>query len=115
MDDAFDSTEEAVECAVTDKDCNEKQKVEKAKKSKKTQKAEKSQKTEQSPVVQTGSQSTPMKCVMTDVACLQEAKSLGKQVEIVDEADLNVVRCRITDMKCLKKAKKLGKQVEIID
>ena len=53
--------------------------------------------------------------LVTDVVCLKQAKSLGKQVEIVDEEDLDKLRCAVTDIECLQKAKRLGKQVEIID
>ncbi len=111
VDDVFESTEEAVECAVTDKECQDKEKQ----KSSAPKKVKNPQKPKTAPTVQTESASTSMKCVMTDVACLKEAKSLGKQVEIVDEADLNVLRCTVTDVKCLRKAQRLGKPVEIID
>ena len=92
-----EKAEDAVDCALTDKECIQKKEVQKA------------------PVVNTRSSSATMKCVVTDVACLQEAKSLGKQIEIVDETDLDKLRCTVTDIECLQKAKQLGKQVEIID
>ena len=97
VDSAFDNTEEAVDCALTDKECIQKKEPQKP------------------PVVHSGSSSATMKCVVTDVACLKEAKSLGKQVEIVDEEDVDKLRCTVTDIACLQKAKRLGKQVEIID
>lgn len=100
VDSTFDNTEEAVDCALTDKECSQTEEV---------------QKPQNSPVVNTGSSSATMKCAVTDVACLKEAKSLGKQVEIVDEEDLDKLRCTVTDIECLQKAKRLGKQVEIID
>ena len=59
--------------------------------------------------------SDSMKCLATDVACLKKAQSLGQQVKIVDEKDLDMMRCEVTDVDCLKKAKSLGIQVEIID
>lgn len=91
-----DRADDAVDCALTDKECRQKKKVQK-------------------PPVHTGSSSATAKCVVTDVACLKEAKSLGKQVEIVDEENLDKFRCAVTDIECLQKAKQLGKQVEIID
>ncbi len=100
VDSTFDNTEEAVDCALTDKECLQK---------------EETKKTKTSPVVNTGSSPATMKCVVTDVSCLKEAKSLGKQVEIIDEEELDKLRCTVTDIECLKKAKRLGKQVEIID
>jgi hypothetical protein len=36
-------------------------------------------------------------------------------VEIVDEAELDILRCASTDTDCLKRAKALGKKVEITD
>ena len=56
-----------------------------------------------------------VKCVVTDTACLKSAKQQGKKVEIVEEAELDVLRCAATDAECLKRAKALGKKVEIID
>lgn len=100
VDDTFNKTEEAVDCALTDKVCIQK---------------EEAKKSQQMPAVSTGSSAATMKCVVTDVACLKEAKSLGKQVEIVDEEDLDKLRCAVTDVACLQKAKQLGKQVELID
>ena len=100
VDSTLESTDEAVDCALTDKECIQKEEV-------KTPKT--------SPVVNTGSSSVTMKCVLTDVVCLKEAKSLGKQVEIVDEEDLEKLRCSVTDIECLQKAKRLGKQVELVD
>ena len=100
VDSTFDNTEEAVDCALTDKECIQKKEAQKPK---------------TSPVVNTGSSSATMKCVLTDVVCLKEAKSLGKQVEIVDEEDLEKLRCSVTDIECLQKAKRLGKQVELVD
>ncbi len=100
VDSTFDNTEEAVDCALTDKECIQKEETQKPKKSF---------------PVKTGSSQETMECVLTDVGCLKEAKSLGKQVEIIDEEDLDKLRCTVTDIECLKKAKRLGKQVEIID
>lgn len=111
VDNAFESTEEAVECAVTDKDCRE----EEQKKSAQPQKAKKPSTPKKVQAVHTESASTSMKCTMTDVACLKEAKALGKPVEIVDEQDLDVIRCQVTNVDCLQRAKELGKPVEIID
>lgn len=51
----------------------------------------------------------------TDPACLKQAKAQGKKVEIVDEADLDMLRRSISDPGCLKRAKSMGKKVEIID
>lgn len=56
-----------------------------------------------------------MKCVITDVTCFKEAKSLEKQIEIVDDEDLDKLRCTVTDIVFLQKAKQLDKQVETID
>lgn len=56
-----------------------------------------------------------MKCVATDTNCLKRAKQVGKKVEIVDEAELDLLRCASTDTDCLKRAKALGKKVEITD
>jgi dsDNA-binding SOS-regulon protein len=97
VDSTFDNTEEAVNCALTDKECSQKKEAQKP------------------PVVHTESSSATMKCLVTDVVCLKQAKSLGKQVEIVDEEDLDKLLCAVTDIECLQKAKRLGKQVEIID
>lgn len=100
VDSTFNKTEEAVDCAITDKECIQKKEVKKPK---------------LSPAVNSGNSSATMKCVVSDVACLKEAKSLGKRVEIVDEVDLDNLRCTVTDIECLQNAKRLGKQVEIID
>ncbi|MEX0830593.1 MAG: hypothetical protein WD032_10165 [Nitrospirales bacterium] len=100
VDSTFNKTEEAVDCAITDKECIQKKEV---------------KKTTPYPAVNLENFSTTMKCVVTDVACLKEAKSLGKKVEIVDEEDLDKLRCTVTDIECLQNAKRLGKQVEIID
>jgi hypothetical protein len=56
-----------------------------------------------------------MKCVLADTGCLKQAKTQGKKVEIVDEAELDTLRCTATDAECLKRAKSAGKKVEIID
>jgi hypothetical protein len=55
------------------------------------------------------------KCVVTDTACLKQAKAQGKKVELVEEADLDTLRCSVTDAECLKRAKAMGKKVEISD
>lgn len=60
-------------------------------------------------------ESNSMKCLATDVACLKKAHSIGKQVEIVDEEDLDLMRCEVTDVSCLSKAKSLGIRVEIVE
>jgi len=59
--------------------------------------------------------SDSVKCVITDSSCLKQAKTQGKKVEIVDEADLDTLRCSVSDGDCLKRAKSLGKKVEIVD
>ncbi len=100
VDSTFESTDEAVDCALTDEKCRQEKEASPA---------------AAVPGVNAGGSSATMKCVITDVACLKEAKSLGKQVEIVDEEDLDVFRCKVTDVACLQKAKQLGKQVEIVD
>ena len=56
-----------------------------------------------------------VKCVATDVLCLQNAKAHGQTVEVVNEEDLDTLRCSSTDASCLQRAKKLGKKVEITD
>jgi hypothetical protein len=56
-----------------------------------------------------------MKCVTTDTGCLKRAKQARKKVEIVDEAELDILRCASTETDCLKRAKALGKKVEITD
>jgi hypothetical protein len=100
VDSTFNKTEESVDCALTDKKCIQKNEE---------------QKPSNVPAVNSGNSASTMKCVVTDVICLKEAKALGKQVEIVDEEDLDKLRCTVTDIECLQKAKRLGKQVEIID
>ena len=55
-----------------------------------------------------------VKCQAVDVACLQDAKAKGKQVQIVDENEVDRLRCAATDVACLQRAKALGKPVEII-
>ena len=100
VDSTFNKSEEAVDCALSDRECNQE---------------EKAQQPQKSPVVNAESPSATMKCVVTDVTCLKEAQTLGKQVEIINEEDLDKLRCTVTDVACLKKAQQLGKQVEIID
>ena len=100
VDSTFNKTEQAVDCTLTDKECIQRKEV---------------QKSQISPAMSLRNSSITIKCVVTDVACLKEAKSLGKKVEIVDEEDLDKLRCTVTDIECLQKAKRLGKQVEIID
>ena len=56
-----------------------------------------------------------VKCVATDVTCLQNAKAHGQTVVLVNEEDLDTLRCSSTDASCLQRAKKLGKKVEITD
>jgi hypothetical protein len=51
--------------------------------------------------------------IISDTSCLKRAKQAGKKVEIVDEAELDILRCASTDTDCLKRAKALGKKVEI--
>jgi len=46
---------------------------------------------------------------------MKQAKQLGKKVDLVEEADLEVLRCSASDADCLKRAKAAGKKVEITD
>ncbi len=38
-----------------------------------------------------------------DPACLKQAKAQGKKVELVDAADLDMLRCSVSDADCLKR------------
>jgi len=89
VDKAFDKTDNAVNCAAGDESC----------KRAKAQDA--------------GSGS--VKCLATDVGCLQNAKAHGQTVQVVNEDELDTLRCSSTDSACLQRAKKLGKKVEITD
>jgi hypothetical protein len=91
VDKAFDKTDDTVNCAADDSSC----KVRAA---------------AAAPAPQ-GS----VKCVATDVTCLQNAKAHGQTVVLVNEEDLDTLRCSSTDASCLQRAKKLGKKVEITD
>ena len=95
VDKAFDKTEEQMDCATGDPNCVPPAKQDAAGK----------------PTALPSS----AKCVATDVGCLKTAKAQGQTVEIVEEAELDVIRCASTDTKCLKRAKQLGKPVEITD
>ncbi len=70
---------------------------------------------EAAPPARTQVSADTMKCTVADTGCLKQAKQLGKKVEIVDEAELEVFRCSVSDADCLKRAKASGKKVEIID
>jgi hypothetical protein len=91
VDKAFDKTDDTVNCAAGDSACKAKAAA-------------------AAPAPQ-GS----VKCVATDVPCLQNAKAHGQTVVLVNEEDLDTLRCSSTDASCLQRAKKLGKKVEITD
>lgn len=99
IDKGMNTTEEAVQCVATDKEC-----LKRAKDDGKTVS-----------VVNAPTASDSVKCVATDTGCLKQAKARGKKVEIVDETELDTLRCAVTDADCLKRAKSTGKKVEIID
>lgn len=66
-------------------------------------------------VISAPSSSDSVKCVVTDTNWVKQAKTQGKKVELVDEADLDTLRCSVSDGDCQKRAKALGKKVEIVD
>jgi hypothetical protein len=89
VDKAFDKTDDSVNCAAGDSSCKAK-----------------------AAAAQPGN---TVKCVATDVLCLQNAKADGQTVQVVNDEDLDTLRCSSTDTGCLQRAKKLGKKVEITD
>jgi hypothetical protein len=89
VDKAFDKADDGVNCAAGDSACKAK--------------------------AAAAQQGNSVKCVATDVACLQTAKAHGQTVQIVNEEDLDTLRCSSSDTSCLQRAKKLGKKVEISD
>jgi hypothetical protein len=91
VDKAFDKTDDTVNCAAGDSSCKAKA------------------------AAQASDGAGSVKCVATDVLCLQNAKAHGQTVEVVNEEDLDTLRCSSTDTSCLQRAKKLGKKVEITD
>jgi hypothetical protein len=91
VDKAFDKTDDTVNCAAGDSSCKAKA------------------------AAQASGGAGSVKCVATDVLCLQNAKAHGQTVEVVNEEDLDTLRCSSTDTSCLQRAKKLGKKVEITD
>src|SRR5262245_14183915 len=91
VDKAFDKTDDTVNCAAGDSSC-------------------KAGAAAAAPAPQ-GS----VKCVATDVSCLQNAKAHGQTVEVVNEEDLDTLRCSSTDAGCLQRAKTLGRTVEFTD
>jgi hypothetical protein len=94
VDKAFDKTDDGINCAAGDTSCKAKAAA-----------------AAQPSAAPQGS----VKCVATDVLCLQNAKAHGQTVEVVNEEDLDTLRCSSTDASCLQRAKKLGKKVEITD
>jgi hypothetical protein len=56
-----------------------------------------------------------VKCVATDLECMNKAKKEGKQVIVNTSAPSDSVKCVITDAGCLKQAKAQGKKVEIVE
>jgi hypothetical protein len=92
VDKAFDKTDDSVNCAAGDSSCKAK-----------------------AAAAQPSGGAGSVKCVATDVLCLQNAKAHGQTVEVVNEEDLDTLRCASTDTSCLQRAKKLGKKVEITD
>ena len=97
VDKAFDKTDNTVNCAAGDSSCKAKAAAAAAQ-----------------PSAAAAPQGS-VKCVATDVSCLQNAKAHGQTVEVVNEEDLDTLRCSSTDAGCLQRAKKLGKKVEITD
>src|SRR5262245_66348006 len=91
VDNAFDKTDDTVNCAAGDSSCKAKAAAADA--------------------APHGS----VKCVASDVTCLQNSTAHGRTVVLVNEEDLDTLRCSSTDASCLQRAKKLGKKVEITD
>jgi len=98
IDKTFDGANQAVDCAVGDKECQKRQ-------------------AETAPAAAAAQPAAAgtIRCVETDVACLRDAKQKGARVEIVDESQLDVIRCAIDDAACMRRAKEMGKKVELID
>jgi hypothetical protein len=100
IDKTFDGANQAVECAVGDKECLRRK-----------QAAEAAAAPQPAAAPATGT----ARCVETDVACLRDAKQRGLHVEIVDESQIDTIRCTIDDAACMRRAKEMGKKVELID
>ena len=94
VDKAFDKTDDAVNCVAGDPTCS---------------------RTKAAAAAAQPEAPGTVKCVATDVGCLQSAKAHGLSVQVVNEEDLDTLRCSSTDSACLQRAKKLGKRVEITD
>ena len=45
----------------------------------------------------------------------ETSEAVQKEVEIVDEEELDTIRCALTDTECLNRAKAAGKKVEVTD
>jgi hypothetical protein len=99
IDRTFDGANQAVDCAVGDKEC-QKRKAEEA---------------AAAAAPQPTAAAATIRCAETDVACLRAAKQKGARVEIVDESQLDVIRCAIDDAACMRRAKEMGKKVELVD